>query len=284
MSDPPLGPLPDHLAGVAARLCEELGLSFDGALRPGFAAGVAAAALERREPPEALAAAVCAGERDARALLIEHVVVGETSFCRHPDQLALIGRLAASAPAPVRVWSAGCASGEEAYSVAMALAEAGRRPGEDLVLGTDVSARALEVARAAAYGARALRFTPVHCADRWFGPPTADGARLVTPALAAGVRFAHHNLLTPEPPPGAPFDVVLCRNVLIYFEPARIGEALARLAAALVPGGALVLGPVELPLAGGTPLLPIAEGAGFASAEDGGVAYLRKRADDGHRT
>jgi chemotaxis protein methyltransferase CheR len=158
----------------------------------------------------------------------------------------------------------------------MVLAEAGRTAGADLVVGTDLSVRALQVAGAAVYAARSLRFTPPRWVERWLGPPGADGAREVSPALAGGVCFVRHNLLSAEPPPGAPFDVVLCRNVLIYFEPSRVSEALARLAAALAPGGALVLGPVELPLAEGTPLPATAGGPGLEWAEDGGVTYLTR--------
>jgi chemotaxis protein methyltransferase CheR len=276
VSAAPPAPGADPVGEAAARLRDELGLSFDGPLRQAFEAGLAAAALERGEPIEALIAAVCAGDPAACDLLIEQAVVRETHFYRHPDQLELVARLAGAVPAPLRLWSAGCATGEEAYSVAMALAEAGRPPGADLVLGTDVSARALAQATGAAYGARTLRFTPPSWVERWLGPPAADGARRVQPALGAGVRFERHNLLSPEPPAGAPFDVVLCRNVLIYFEPYRIEEALVRLSAALFPGGALVLGPVELPMADGTPLLPTAEAAGLRWAEDGGVGYLKK--------
>ena len=276
MSAAPPAPGPDPVGEAAARLRDELGLSFDGPLRIAFEAGLADAALERGESIEATIAAVCAGDPGACDLLVELAVVHETCFYRHPDQLELVAQLAAPAPGGLRLWSAGCATGEEAYSVAMALAEAGRPPGGDCVLGTDVSGRALAEAAAAAYGTRTLRFTPPSWTARWLGPPDAAGDRAIAPALAAGVAFSRHNLLSVEPPPGAPFDVILCRNVLIYFEPYRIGEALVRLGAALVPGGALVLGPVELPLARGTPLLPTAEAAGLRWVEDAGVGYLRK--------
>jgi chemotaxis protein methyltransferase CheR len=267
---------PDPIGEAAARLRDELGLSFEGPLRTAFEAGLADAALERGESIEATIAAVCAGDAAACDLLVELAVVHETCFYRHPDQLELVARLAAPAPGRLRLWSAGCATGEEAYSVAMALAEAGRTPGADRVLGTDVSGRALTHAAAGTYGPRTLRFTPPSWTERWLTWADAEGTRAIIPPLAAGVRFLRHNLLSPEPPPGAPFDLVLCRNVLIYFEPFRIREALVRLAASLAPGGALVLGPVELPLAEGTTLLPTAEGAGLAWAEDGGVAYLKK--------
>ena len=71
--------------------------------------------------------------------------------------------------------------------------------------------------------------------------------------VRALVELRRHNLVTDPAPPG-PFDVVLCRNVLIYFDPRTAGAVLRRLAGALRPGGVLVLGPVELPLASGIDL------------------------------
>lgn len=178
-------------------------------------------------------------------------MVVETAFWRHPEQLDAIGRIAAAAEGPLAIWSAGCATGEEPYSVAIALLEAGRAGRGDRVIATDVSERALATARIGLYGPRALRKLPPAVAERWLA---GQGDRRVGVAPRALVWFVRHNVVSDPPPPGAPFDVVLCRNVLIYFDGATATAALRRLADALRPGGTLVLGPVELPLASGLDL------------------------------
>ncbi len=80
-------------------------------------------------------------------------------------------------------------------------------------------------------------------------------------AVRGLVVFARHNLVAQDPAPGGPFDLVLCRNVLIYFEARTATAVIRRLAAALRPGGTLVLGPIELPLGQEAGLSPVEEGA-----------------------
>ena len=154
--------------------------------------------------------------------------------------------------------------------MAIALLEAGRAGRGDRILATDVSERALATARAGSYGVRALRRLPPELGDRWLEGATERRVREPPRAL---VTFARHNLVAREPAPGGPFDLVLCRNVLIYFDAATATAVIRRLAEALRPGGALVLGPVELPLA---------REAGLAPVEEGGAAVLR-RAGEGSR-
>jgi chemotaxis protein methyltransferase CheR len=164
----------------------------------------------------------------------------------------------------MRIWSAGCATGEEAYSVAIALLEAGRRSAGDTIVATDVSVRGLHAARAAVYGERALRWLPAALGERWLEP---GALRRVAAEVRALVTFERHNLVRDPPPAAAPFDVVLCRNVLIYFTPETAATVLYRLVAALAPGGFLVLGPVELPLARALELEWVT---------DGGATLLRR--------
>jgi chemotaxis protein methyltransferase CheR len=235
-----------ELSEVARVLAEAAGISLGGGLDRALERGLAEAAAALGEDPAALARRVAAGDREAIAALVEHAAVGETSFWRHPAQLAALGRLAAAAAGPLTVWSAGCATGEEPYSVAIALLEAGRAGRGDRVVATDLSDRALAAARVGLYGPRALRNLPPAIAARWF-----DGGERVAEVPRRLVSFAHHNLVSDPPPPGGPFDVVFCRNVLIYFDSPTAVSVLYRLADALRPGGALVLGPVELPLAAG---------------------------------
>jgi chemotaxis protein methyltransferase CheR len=179
-------------------------------------------------------------------------VVQETYFYRHPEQLAALARVLAARPGDraLSAWSAGCATGEEAYTVAMVLSDLGRPPGLDQVLGTDVSARAIEVARQGVYGEWSLRQLSPALRGRHFD--AGPGAVRIKEPLRRPVRFERHNLLG-HPPPGAPFDVVLCRNVLLYFRPEAARALLVRLHAALRPGGLLLVGPVEEPLAAGLP-------------------------------
>jgi chemotaxis protein methyltransferase CheR len=227
-------------------LAQEAGLSLGGGLDSALARGLDGAAAALAVQPEALARRVVARDPLALAALIEHTAVLETAFWRHPEQLAAVARLVSARPGPARIWSAGCATGEEPYSVAIALLEAGRLGRGDRIVATDLSGRALAAARAGVYGPRSLRKLPGHLVERWFGPgerrQLAGGARAL-------VTFSPHNLVAGSAPEGAPFDLVLCRNVLIYFTPETARSVLAVIAGAVAPGGLLALGPVELPLA-----------------------------------
>jgi chemotaxis methyl-accepting protein methylase len=144
---------------------------------------------------------------------------------------------------PIAVWSAGCATGEEAWSVAALFASllgpgAARRVA---VLGTDLDAGALETARRASYPARALADAPPGAAAHF--DPGPGGT--VTPGrrLRDMVRFEPESLL--DPIERREVDLLLCRNVLIYFSVEHQEEILSRFAAALAAGGYLVLGRVE---------------------------------------
>jgi chemotaxis protein methyltransferase CheR len=233
------------LAATAQALARAVGLSLGDGLERSLDRALVAAGLELDLAPAALAAAVQAGEPRATEVLAEHAVVGETCFWRHPEGLVVLAAALASREAPLRIWSAGCATGEEPYSLAMALLDAGRDRGDDRVLGTDVAARALVLAEAGRYQPRSLRRLPHGLQQRWLRE-TPRGAE-VAPRLAEMVRFERHNLLD-APPPG-PFDAVVCRNVLIYFDAATPASALDRLIEPLRLGGFLLLGPVELSLA-----------------------------------
>jgi chemotaxis protein methyltransferase CheR len=256
---------PDELAAVARVLAETAGISLAELLHGTLRDGLAAAAAALGEDVDSLARRVVARDRRAVEAVVEHSVVRETSFWRHPEQLQALGRFAAAREDPLSIWSAGCSTGEEPYSVAIALLEAGRGGRGDRIVATDVSDRALDEARRASYGAHALRRLPLELVGRWFRG--VEGRRLRRDVRSM-VSFARHNLVADPPPPGAPFDVVLCRNVVIYFDPVAAAEVLYRLAGALRPGGVLVLGPVELPLAAALDLEWV---------EDGGATLLRRR-------
>jgi len=187
--------------------------------------------------------------------LIDEVTVQETFFARDVGQLRVIpwaslraGRARGGPGGPVRVWSAGCATGEEAYTLALeAMLAVGVSPGPVDVLGTDISAAALAAAAAGRYGERAVRLLDPAVRERYL-TRQPDGRYQVTEQLRALARFRQHNLaLDPGPPPGeAAFDVVVCRNVLIYLSTQLIGRALGNLERALRPGGVLVLGAADV--------------------------------------
>lgn len=216
-------------------------------------------------------------EKDVEELgkLVEAVRVGESHFFRHQGQLRAIRRVALPQIAArreregalgVRAWSAGCASGEEAYTLAMVLEDALPRESgwQHEVLATDLSEAALAQAREGRYAQSSVREVPPDIA-RWALVADGDEVR-VTPRARAGVRFERRNLLDATYPRG--FDLVLCRNVLIYFDRPTQDEVVRRLIRSVVPGGYLALGYTEhVRESEAGDLLPI--------RADDGVLYLR---------
>lgn len=150
--------------------------------------------------------------------------------------------------APLRAWSAGCASGEEAYSLgilAAELAEARRRPQELVrvaIDATDIDRESLARARAGRYRADALLETPAALRARYF-EPDGDGYR-VAESIRRRVRVRALDL-SREPPPERTYDLIVCRNVVIYFDRGVQERLFLAFAEAVRPGGVLVLGKVE---------------------------------------
>jgi chemotaxis protein methyltransferase CheR len=146
---------------------------------------------------------------------------------------------------PIRCWSAGCASGEEAYTVALIwrLAVARTAPGVRLeVIGTDVEPALLERARRACYPASSLRELPGEWVTRAF--ERRDSHQCLRPALREGVSFLEQDLRRESP--GGGFHTVLCRNLAFtYFDAETQQAVLARLRDCLLPGGVLVIGSHE---------------------------------------
>lgn len=178
--------------------------------------------------------------------LLETLTINVTRFFRNAvtwDRLALLLPDAVAARGGrFTAWSAGCASGEEAYTVAMLLAEC-MDPGGFRVDATDVDSRCLEVAREGRYGLPAFEETPTGLLERWTEP---DGAgRRVRRTLRSRVRIERHDLGVPGAP-HPPYDLIVCRNVVIYFERDAQEQLYTVFAEALRPGGLLLLGKVEL--------------------------------------
>jgi chemotaxis protein methyltransferase CheR len=239
------------LADVEAALRDACGITLSEGLRSSLADAVERAARDLQLETADLVKRLRARDHRCLTALVEASVIGETYFFRHPEQFAALrGVLLDAAPRdrPLSIWSAGCATGEEPYSLAMALLDAGRGGCRDRILATDVSERALATARAGDYGPWSLRRLDAGVLGRHFeGVPPRVAVRA---AVRAAVEFQRHNLIR-DPPPGHDFDLVVCRNVLIYFTPETAAAVAGRLLAAVRPGGWLVLGPVEAPAARG---------------------------------
>jgi chemotaxis protein methyltransferase CheR len=145
----------------------------------------------------------------------------------------------------LRIWSAGCSTGQEVYSLAMLFAEDPEqwRGWTIDILGTDVSNGCVDRARAGSYSQfEVQRGLGINQMIKWF-EECPDGWRAVE-ALRKPVRFQVHNLLEPSPHPGG-FDIVLCRNVLLYLSPEKKALAFERIAGAMAEDGWLMLGAGE---------------------------------------
>lgn len=182
------------------------------------------------------------------------LTVSETYFLRGGDHFralletvlpAGLGRRPATQP--LRLLSAGCSTGEEAYSLAILLREnpaaLGGRPVE--ITGVDINRQALEKARAGRYSEWALRETPPEIRAKYFRATPAEF--VLDPGIVAMVSFQERNLAESNLDLWQPgrFDVVFCRNVLMYFVPETAVAIVARIQQALTPGGSLFLGHAE---------------------------------------
>ncbi|TCW85539.1 MCP methyltransferase [Burkholderia sp. SRS-46] len=185
---------------------------------------------------------------DERRALIELFVVPETWFFRDREAFAALARLAVERRAArpghvVRVLSAPCSSGEEPFSAAMALLDAGLDPAHFTIDAIDLSDRALEHARLGRYGRNAFRGAAMGFRARYFAP-AADGWQLDA-RVRACVQFRQANLIEPVGDPGARYDFVFCRNVLIYFERDAQDRVIRSLEGCLADDGMLFVGPAE---------------------------------------
>lgn len=184
-------------------------------------------------------------------LLLERLTIKVSRLFRNPETFALLQERVLPelrrrrGDGVLRVWSAGCACGEEAYGLAMLCAATG---GPFDVLATDIDRSALARARAGAYPASQVGDLPAELARRHLDT-RVEGVVAIRPDLARRVQFAAHDLASGAPPSrSGPFDLVACRNVLIYYLADRQAEILSMLLSSLSPGGTLVLGEAEWPV------------------------------------
>lgn len=206
------------------------------------------------------------GSREELQLALERVTVHETYFFRERTQLdafsaELVPALLRSGE-PIRVWSAGTSTGEEAYTLAILLEEAGA---QYEVIGTDLSREALAHARGGRYMPRSFRGEiEIDLRRRWF-VYELNGV-LVHPDLRRRLRFEQLNLVDEAAATSLPaFDVIFCRNVLIYMSPAARARVIDLFWRKLKPGGVLLLGHSESLLHVDTPfrLKPLRRGLGY---------------------
>jgi chemotaxis protein methyltransferase CheR len=209
-----------------------------------------------------------AGSQELDAL-IETLTVHETYFFRESDQLhVLVDTVLAPAVAAgerPRVWCAACATGEEPLTLAMLLAERKLLSSVEIVA-SDISQRALDRARAGSFAGRSLRALPAEVIGRWVDGSAAQVR--VRSALSESIRWERINLVdAPAVSALGLFDVILCRNVLIYFTDQTARRVVETLGRALRPSGQLLVGVSESLLRFGT---------SFRCEERGGAFFYQK--------
>lgn len=200
--------------------------------------------------------------------ILDRITTQETAFFREPWQFDFLRRdlfpeyrrdaAAGRRPRRVRVWSAACATGEEPYSLAMVAAE--ELPESEGwhvdVLATDLSRQALARTRSACWSEAAAAAVPSTLRNRWL-LTDGSGRRCARPELRRRVRVRRLNLVH-DPYPRGFFDLVLCRNALIYLHREARQAVLARLVERLMPRGCLLLGHAETAQGSGAELRPVA--------------------------
>ena len=223
----------------------------------------------------------CRSNPDEVDALHRDLLISVTRFFRDPEQYeqlttavrALVER---TTKRPLRIWVAGVATGEEAYSIAIILAEmlggiSALQGNEIQIFATDIDTRALEVARAGTYPITALQDIPEEYRDRYF---TLDKDRIaVHPQLRSCILFSEHNVF--QDPPFLNIDIISLRNVLIYFNAALQEKVLTRLHYALADNGLLFLGTSET---------VAALEAYFESASGTDKVYIKRRLSQRERS
>ncbi len=211
-------------------------------------AGIAQAMLERGMTAPAAYLDVLREDPVALGELMDELTIRETYFFREPRHFEFIRdeilpqlRRDRGFEAPIHAWSAGCASGEEAYSIAMLLAQQGFGL-QSHVLGTDISQRALETARSGQFRAWSVRGADAELTGEYLR--RRGSTWIVAEPIRSCVRFGFLNLALDAYPSYVTgtygIDLLLCRNVLIYFDAETVEQVAWRLCASLAPGGWLV--------------------------------------------
>ncbi len=208
--------------------------------------------------------------REQIEILASHLTVGETYFFREKKSLAvlenhilpeLIRDRRQQGQLHLRIWAAGCASGEEAYTLAILLSRliADIEDWQIHILATDINPLALQKATRGLYGKWSFRDTPPEIIERYF--VRRDGRWEILPHLKGLVTFAYHNLVADPYPALAnqtnAMDLILCRNVLMYFAAGQARKVLQNLGKSLVEGGWLILSLTETSMVRFSPLVTV---------------------------
>jgi chemotaxis protein methyltransferase CheR len=243
-----------EFAAISALLTAEFGVAFPPARRTFAEAAMRRALAFAHERNLARYLERLGAESALLRALIAEVTIGETYFFRDTVQFDTLRATVLpdivqrrTDGVPLRIWSAGCATGEEAYSLAMLLDEC-RLADRALLLATDVSSTAIEVARRGQYGPWSFRRDVAGWRERCF---VRTGKRWTIAPAHRRVEFMVHNLMQPAPASfiaAGGFDLILCRNVLLYFDQKTLERATHLLADALAPGGWLLMSPTDPPL------------------------------------
>jgi len=208
------------------------------------------------EPSACAAWLLSGGRTDAEvASLAGHLTVGETYFFRDPQAFqaleeTVLPELLSIGARPLRIWSAGCCTGEEAYSLAISVLRAAGEADQPAarIVATDINSRSLEKAAAGIYSEWSFRGVPADLRARYFQSVDA-GKWEVLPTVREMVSFAPANLfganLAAEVPAFGSMDVIFCRNVLMYFAPEEGRRLVANFACALREGGWLFTSAAE---------------------------------------
>jgi chemotaxis protein methyltransferase CheR len=239
---------------IAGLLTGEFGVAFPPARRVFAEAAIRRALNLARERNLASYRKRLAAEPPLLRALIAEVTIGETYFFRDAEQFEAIRSIVLpdieqrrTGEVPLRIWSAGCSTGEEAYSLMMLVNDCGLSQ-RTLLLATDVSSTSIETARRGQYGAWSFRRDVGDWRERCF---VRTGKRWTIAAAHRRVEFMVHNLMQPAPTgliTGGGFDLIVCRNVLLYFDRKTVERAAHLLADALAPGGWLLMSPTDPPL------------------------------------
>ncbi len=182
--------------------------------------------------------------------LINLLTINETYFMRIEEHFDILREhvlptlLEQRPQRPLKIWSAGCSSGEEAYSILITLLESGCRPDSLRILGTDINQEMLEIARKGIFSGRTLRKIPPQILAKYFN--SGPSGHVFKSELRSALEFRQHNLLQPGPAEQLPlFDIVFCRNVIIYFSRESTRQIIDFFYRQLKPDGFLFLGPSE---------------------------------------
>lgn len=251
-----------YMARINRRINELLGLHFSENQWEGLERRLqkAAAAMQMDNSPEKLDQWISQARipQNQLEVLIEHLTICETYFFREKQALNLLIENIIPSIKPstyngrkqLCIWCAACSTGEEPYSIAMTLLDSLPNPDEwDItLLGTDLNAQAIEKARAGSYSPWSFRDTPEAIKQKYF--IQSDKKLLIKPGIKKMVEFRQHNLATdafPSPGNGSKqWDVIFCRNVLMYFSPDVIKRITGKFYKDLKPNAWFITSQVEL--------------------------------------